>query len=156
MLGRTLAIILAAISLPAAAADFGVNLYGLSYHLSRARARELDMDNGLNPGLGLRYRVSHSERLQWIFDAGAYHDSGRNTAVLAGAGALWKLGESWRLGAGLAAVKSDTYNRGEGFLAPLPLAAYDFRSATLNFTFVPRLAEVNEVATFGVWLTWWP
>jgi hypothetical protein len=47
------------------AADVGVNLYGLSYHFDRARAR---------------YRVAHGERLQWIFDAGAYRDSGRNTA----------------------------------------------------------------------------
>jgi len=155
MLRKLAACVLCAVSAPAAA-DVGVNLYGLSYHFSRARARELGMDHGLNPGLGVRYRVSHSERLQWIFDAGAYHDSGRNTALLAGAGALWKVGESWRLGAGLAALKSDTYNRGEGFIAPLPLAAYEFRSATLNFVFVPKLAEVNEVATFGVWLTWWP
>lgn len=155
MLRKLAACVLLAVSAPAAA-DLGVNLYGLSYHFSRARAHELGMDHGFNPGLGLRYRVSHSERLQWIVDAGAYHDSGRNTAFVAGAGALWKVGESWRLGAGLAAVKSDTYNHGEGFVTPLPLAAYEFRSATLNFTFFPKVAEVNEVATFGVWLTWWP
>jgi hypothetical protein len=65
--------------LPAPArADVGVNLYGLSHHFDRARARELKVDNGVNPGLGLRYRIAHSERLEWIFDVGAYRDSGRN------------------------------------------------------------------------------
>jgi hypothetical protein len=146
---------LAAAPVPAVAADFGINLYGLSYHFDRGRARELGMGNGFNPGLGLRYRVSQSERLQWIFDAGVYHDSGRNTAALAGAGALWRLGGGWHFGAALAAFQSNTYNHGEPFIAPVPLAAYEFRSATLNFTFLPQVAEVNEVATFGAWLTWW-
>lgn len=79
----------AVLALPATAlAVVGINLYGLSYHLDRRRARELKVDNEINPGLGLRYHVPHSERLQWIFDAGAYRDSGRNTALLAGAGGL--------------------------------------------------------------------
>ncbi len=139
----------------AASAELGVNLYGLSYHFDRSRARALGVDNEINAGLGLRYRVPHSERLQWIFDAGIYHDSGRNTALLAGGGLLWNMSDRWRLGGALAAFKSDSYNRGEAFVAPLPLVAYEFRSVTLNFTYFPRLAEVNDVATLAVWLTWW-
>jgi hypothetical protein len=138
-----------------ALADLGINLYGLAYHLDRSRARETGLDNEIIAGLGLRYRVPHSERLQWIFEAGVYHDSGRNTARLAGAGALWKVTQGWRLGGAVVAFKSETYNRGEAFVAPLPLAAYEFRSVTLNFTYVPRLAEINDVATLAVWLTWW-
>lgn len=33
-------------------------------------------------------RGRHSDRLGWIFDAGSYCHSGRNTAVVAGAGFL--------------------------------------------------------------------
>src|SRR6266480_4298841 len=51
-----------------AAADWGVNVYGLSRHLDRAKARELHVDSELNPGLGLRYRVPRDERLDWIFN----------------------------------------------------------------------------------------
>jgi hypothetical protein len=65
----------------------------------------------------LRYRVPHSERLAWIFDLGAYRDSGRNTALMAGAGGLW--------------------NRGKTVLAPLPLAAFETRSVTFNFVYFP-------------------
>ncbi len=140
----------------AATADVGVNLYGLSYHFDRERARALGVDNETNPGIGLRYRVPHSERLQWIFDIGAYRDSGGNTARLAGAGALWKMSEGWRMGGALAALHSDTYNRGKAFLAPLPIAAYQYRAVTLNFTFFPKVSEVNEIPTLAFWVTWWP
>jgi hypothetical protein len=134
----------------------GVSFYGLAYHFDRSRARDMGLDNELIAGLGLRYRIPHSERLQWVFEGAAYHDSGRNTALIAGAGALWKVTPGWRLGGALAAFKSDTYNRGNAFVAPLPLAAYEFRSLTLNLTYIPRMSEINEVATLAVWLTWWP
>ena len=142
-------------SWPATAQQLGVNIYGLSYHFDRERAQRRGLDNEVNPGVGLRYRVLHSERLQWIFEAGAYHDSGRNTAVVAGAGALWRLSAGWRLGGGLAALQSDTYNRGEAFIAPFPLAAYEFRRATLNFTYIPRASRVNDIPVLAAWLTWW-
>jgi hypothetical protein len=154
MLRRFIALAALALPLPAAA-ELGINFYGLAYHFDRSRARETGLDNEIIAGLGLRYRVAHSDRLQWVFEAGAYHDSGRNTALVSGAGALWKVTPGWRLGGALVAFKSDTYNRGEAFLAPVPLAAYDFRSFTLNATYIPRLSEINDVATLAVWLTWW-
>lgn len=140
----------------AQAGEFGVNVYGLSYHFDRARARELRVDNEVNGGLGLRYRVTHSERLDWIFDAGAYRDSGHNTARVAGAGALWKPAERLRLGAALALFDSDTYNRGRSFLAPLPVAAYELGPVTLNFVYLPKFRDVNPVAALGFWLTFEP
>ncbi len=150
-------LLLAFLIFPAAACaqSLGLNLYGLSYHLDRERARALDVDNEINPGLGVRYRVPHSERLQWIFDAGAYRDSGRNTARLAGAGALWKVSEGWRLGGALVVLDSETYNQGKTFVAPLPLAAYEFRAAALNFVYLPKVSDLNEVSTLGFWVTVW-
>ena len=156
MLARAYAVsMLLALPLPAAA-ELGLNLYGLAYHFDRDRARASGLDNEFIAGAGLRYRIAHSERLDWVMDLSAYHDSGRNTAYLAGAGALWKVSQGWRLGGALAAFQSDTYNRGRAFVAPLPLAAYEFRSVTLNFTYIPELSEINDVATLAMWLTWWP
>jgi hypothetical protein len=139
-----------------ATAELGLNVYGLAYHFDRDLARERGLDNEFIAGIGLRYRAARSERLHWVMDVSVYHDSGRNTAYLAGAGALWKVSQGWRLGGALAAFRSDTYNRGRVFVAPLPLAAYEFRAVTLNFTYVPKLSELNDVATLAVWLTWWP
>lgn len=138
-----------------ACAELGINIYGLSYHFDRSRARELRVDNEINPGLGVRYRVPQSERLAWVFDAGAYRDSGRNTALLAGAGGLFKVSEGWRLGGALVVLDSDTYNRGKTTLAPVPLAAYETRRVSFNFVYLPKVSDINEVATLGFWATWW-
>ena len=149
-----LAVILAALPLQAAA-DLGINVYGLSYHFDRARAEALGLDNQINPGLGLRHRVRHSQRITWVADVGAYRDSGRNTALVAGAGALWQVAGGWHVGGALAGFKSDSYNQGKAFVAPVPLAAYELRRATLNFVFTPQWSDVNQVATLAAWLTWW-
>jgi hypothetical protein len=154
---RLPALALAVLLAPSAAAaqSLGLNVFGFSHHFDRSRARELGVDNEINPGLGLRYRIPHSEKLQWIFDAGAYRDSGRNTARLAGAGALWQVSAGWRLGGALVVLDSDTYNGGKTFVAPLPLAAYEFRSAALNFVYLPKVSDLNEVAALGFWATFW-
>jgi hypothetical protein len=138
--------------------DFGLNVYGASYHLQRAEAKARGVANEFNPGLGLRYRKRIDARFDWFADAGAYRDSGRNTAVLAGPGIFWKPagdGPGWRLGGALAFVHSDTYNRGKAFVAPFPVAAYEWRHVTLNATYIPKVSRVNEIATFGFWLTFW-
>jgi hypothetical protein len=146
-----------ALAFPAAAlaGDWGVNLYGASYHFERDRARELGVDNEWNPGLGVRYRTRAGERLEWLLDAGAYRDSGRNTALVAGAGALWHATARLRLGGALAFFHSDTYNRGDPALAPVPLAAWELDRVTVNATFLPRVKEINEVSTLGLWVTAW-
>jgi hypothetical protein len=107
--------------------------------------------NELNLGAGLRWR---SERGGWFADVGAYRDSGRNTAKLAGAGYLWEVSNRWRVGGALAAVHSDTYNRGRAFLAPIPVVAYEAPRYTLNFTFFPKIVGMNDINTLGVWITW--
>jgi hypothetical protein len=140
-----------AIAPSAASAAIGINVYGLSYHFERDRAKQLNVGNELNVGVGLRWR---SERGGWFADVGAYRDSGRNTAKLAGAGYLWEVGDRWRIGGALAAVHSDTYNRGRAFLAPIPIVAYETPRYTLNFTFFPKVVGMNDINTLGAWITW--
>jgi hypothetical protein len=153
-----LRLIAALLALPctALAADLGVNVYGFSYHVERSRAKEIGVDNEFNPGLGVRYRVPYRERIDWIFDAGAYRDSGRNTAVFAAAGVHWHVSGGWRLGGALAAFHSDTYNRGKAFIAPIPVAAYEWRAVSLSVAYLPKVGDFNEINTFGFWLTFYP
>jgi hypothetical protein len=136
--------------------QFGVNLYGASYHFERSRAEELGLDNEFNPGIGVRYRQPYGERIDWLYDAGVYRDSTRNTALVVGAGGFWKATDSLRLGAAIALFKSETYNDGNLALAPLPIAAWETRSLTFNAAFAPRIPGVNEVSTLSFWLTYWP
>jgi hypothetical protein len=140
----------------ALAGDIGVNLYGLSYHFERGRARDIGVDNEVNPGLGLRYRIPHSERVEWFLDGGAYRDSGRNTAVYAGGGAFWKPTRQFGAGIALAAFESDTYNRGRAFVAPIPIVSYDFGVASLNMAYLPKIADLNDINTLAFWITLWP
>ena len=147
--------LLSSLMLPswAFADDIGVNLYGLSYHFERARAKELNLGNEFNPGLGVRYRTALNESFDGFADAGAYHDSGRNTAAVAGVGLFWKASGGLRLGGGLALFHSKTYNKGQAFVAPLPIAAYEWRAVTFNVAYVPRLGNVNAVNVLDFWLT---
>jgi hypothetical protein len=148
-----LLLVACAITTPAHA-DIGVNIYGLSWHLNADQAHAQGMDNWFNPGLGVRYRVP-GERFDYFLDAGTYYDSGRNTALLAGAGAHWHASESARLGLALVVFNSKTYNSGSTFVAPLPLAAWELRWATLNVMWSPKIKQINDVNTLGFWLTYW-
>ena len=108
MVRRPLLCIVLSLPVCAFAQSWGINTYGLSHHFNRTRAHELHVDNEVNPGLGVRYRVPHSE-----------------------------------------------HNRGKTTIAPLPLAAFETRSVTLNAVYIPRVSEINEVAALGFWATWW-
>jgi hypothetical protein len=156
ILARAGLVILLAASSPALAqGELGINLYGLSYHFERERAHELGLDNEVNPGLGARWRIP-GEAFDGFLDAGAYRDSGRNTAVLAGGGIFWKPTERLRLGGALAFFYSDSYNGGNAFITPLPLLAYEWRAVTANFVYFPKVSGINEINTLGFWLTFWP
>ena len=111
------------------------------------------MDNELNIGLGLNYTVHEDERGVGFAEAGIYRDSGSNAAKLAGLGYQYKLGKRWRLGGALVAVHSQTYNRGNAFIAPLPIATYDLGPVKLNAIYVPKYGDYNHFATFGLYFS---
>ncbi len=153
---------LATLAMPAPASGgvdadaLGISFFGLSYHFDRDRARALGVDNRVNPGLGVRYRFAQRDRWSFDVEAAAYYDSGRNTAVVAGVAALWHVGRGFHAGGALTLFNSPTYNNGRAFVAPIPLVAYDWGPVTLNATFLPKIERYNDVATLGVWVTFWP
>ena len=137
------------------ASNWGVNVYGLSYHWDRDLARQNDWDNEFNPGLGVRYQLGSWLKADAIIDAGAYYDSGRNTAVYAAAGLLWPLDRDKRfnLGVALTAFHSDTYNQGDPFIAPIPLFSLRFDRVVVNLTHFPKVGNLNEIHTTAMFLT---
>ncbi len=136
--------------------EAGLNIFGLSYHFERDKAKELGHDNEINPGIGLRYRFPGGQDFDWFGDGGVYRDSARNTAVYAGGGVLWKLTDNLRVGGALSFFYSDTYNQGDPFIAPIPLLVYDWRAVSFNMVYFPKISGVNELNTLGFWLTFWP
>jgi hypothetical protein len=150
--GKTLVALTLAVVPSFARADLGINVYGLSYHFDRDKAREHGLTHEVNPGLGVRWRSSESILFA---DAGFYRDSAARTARLAGVGALWHVGERLRFGGAAALLRSDTYNHGKAFIAPLPLAAYELRGATLNLVYFPKWRDQNPTNQVGAWITLW-
>ena len=136
-------------------ATWGLNVYGLSYHFDRDAAQRIGTDNELNPGLGVRYRRPINPSFDFFADVGAYKDSGRNTAALAGAGALWRATGRLRLGGALVLMQSDTYNAADAFIAPLPVAALDFDRVSFNMVYMPKVSNFNAINTLGFWATVW-
>lgn len=131
-----------------------MHVFGLSYHLERGRARDLGLTNEVNAGLGVRYRLPRGN-YDWVFDAGAFHDSARNTAVFAGGGGYWKPTERLRVGAAVLLFHSQTYNHGDPFIGIIPAVGYEWRTVTANLAHSPRVSGVNEVNTLLFWLTFW-
>lgn len=129
-----------------------VNVYGLSYHPDREAVRRLNLDNEVNPGLGLHYELFNDARGVTFAEAGAYYDSGSNWAKFAGLGYQFKIGEHWRIGGALAAVYSRTYNDGVAFIAMIPLVTCDLGRVKLNATYLPKIPGHNEVAAFGFYI----
>ena len=151
-----LALLALVVCASSAHAEIGINLYGASYHFDREKAKELGLTNEVNPGLGLRWRKPHNATLDFFADAGFYEDSAEHTAKLAGGGALWHATERLRLGGGLVLMQSKTYNGGTAFIAPAPIAAYEWRRVTFNVVYFPKFRDVNRTNQLGFWLTIWP
>jgi hypothetical protein len=140
--------------LPAAAAEWSLNVFGLSYHPDRSRARTNGFDNEINPGLGLRYELSAAGAAHvFMLEADVYRDSKRATAKAAGVGYQYRLTERLRAGAALVLFHSRSYNDGDVFVTPLPIVTYRFDKFALNVTYSPRISGVNEVAAFGFYLS---
>lgn len=133
----------------------GINLhvFGLSYHPDRQGTRINHLDNELNIGLGLGYKLHNDARGQTNVEAGFFKDSGRNWAKFAGMGYQFKFGERWKLGADLLAVNSPTYNKGRSFIAPIPRLTYDFGTVKLNAIYIPRFRPINDFAVYAIFFT---
>jgi hypothetical protein len=130
-----------------------LNVYGFSYHPDRDTVHRLNLDNEVNPGLGLHYEFSDTERGITFGEIGAYQDSGANLAKFVALGYQFKFGKRFRIGGALAVVHSLTYNQGVTFLAMIPLITYDMGRVKLNATYLPKLGHLNEVAAFGFYIS---
>ena len=130
-----------------------LNVYGLSYHPDRETVHRLNLDNEVNPGLGLHYEFSDTERGITFGEIGAYQDSGANLAKFVALGYQFKFAKRWRIGGAFAVVHSRTYNDGVTFLAMIPLITYDLGRIKFNATYLPKLGHYNEVDAFGFYIS---
>ena len=128
-------------------------MYGFSYHPDREEVHRLNLDNEVNPGLGLHYQLFNDARGITFVEAGAYYDSGRNWANFAALGYQFKIGERWRIGGALSVVHSQTYNSGTTLIGMIPLVTCDLGRIKLNAAYFPKFGDYNEVAAFGFYIS---
>jgi hypothetical protein len=143
-----------------APADFWLNLhgldlnvYGLSYHPDREGVRRKNLDNQVNPGLGLHYPLAESARGTMFSEVGAFEDSGRNWAKFAALGYQFKLSSQWKIGGAVAVMNSRTYNGGTTFVGLIPLVTWDVGLIKINATYLPRIPGYVEFAAFAFYLS---
>ncbi|MFN2644134.1 MAG: hypothetical protein ABR570_04020, partial [Burkholderiales bacterium] len=55
----------------------------------------------------------------------------------------------------LGLFRSDTYNDGKAFIAPVPLLSYEMRRATFNLVYFPKWRDRNPSNQVGAWITLW-
>ena len=103
--------------------------------------------------MGLHYELVNDARGVTFTEVGAYEDSGRNWAKFAALGYQFKFGKNWRIGGALALFDSRTYNGGAAFIAPVPLVTYDFGPVKLNAVYFPKVAQYNEIAAYGFYIS---
>ena len=130
-----------------------LNIYGLAYHPDRETVKRENLDNQVNPGLGLHYELRNTQRGVTFAELGAYRDSGRNIASFLALGYQFKLGDHWLIGGAVAAMNSKTYNDGVAFVGMFPLVTYDFGPVKVNAVYFPKVANYNEVAAFGLYFS---
>jgi hypothetical protein len=130
-----------------------LNVYGLAYHPDRDKVHSENLDNEFNPGLGLHYELRNTERGITFAELGSYYDSGSNWATFLALGYQWKWGEKWRFGGAVAAMNSRTYNDGVAFVGMFPVVTYDMGPVKLNAVYFPKIANYNEVAAFGLYVS---
>ncbi len=150
----TLSGILFSTALPgqAVANSFGVNLYGISYHiLNDYQSREFL--NEFNPGVGFRATFGGHNESQIFVEGGTYADTFENPAKYFSAGFLVKVVQQFRVGINAAIYVTESTNDGEMFFAPVPIVSYTLGPVTGNGVYLPRYGNINPYQTLGFYLT---
>jgi len=139
-------------SSPAHAHQWGIDIFGLSYHLDRFDSQGRQM-NGFNPGIGAHYELRETKHSLMMLDSGIYYSSARSFAKF-GAFAWQRKWRILRVGPALSVFHSVSYNTGHIFVAPLLLLSVRVSPLTFNVLPIPRYKNKNRNAAIGFFTTW--
>lgn len=132
--------------------EFGVNLYGISYHFLR-ESQSRDPFNEVNTGIGFRATFGGRNSSRLFFEGGRFKDTLENTAKYMSIGFLLKIIHQFRVGLNGAIYTSKSIRNGNAFFAPLPIASYSLWRVTVNGVYMPKYQGTNPYHTLGFYLT---
>ena len=138
--------------------SFGVNLYGLSYHMNNRRgAGWLEPGthfNEFNKGIGLRATFGTDSAATTLFvEGGTFRDSFRNQAKYLSLGFQVRLIYQLRMGINAAVYTTRSIHAGNPIFAPIPIMSYSVSIVTLNAVYLPKYKSYNPWNTLGAYLT---
>jgi hypothetical protein len=134
------------------AGEFGLNIYGLSFHLDRKDSSGKKF-NEINPGLGMNYVFQNTSKHIVKMDAGLFKNSGSQLAEYVAMGYAYKLRNSLNVGGEVAFLHGKNYNNGRPSLGIVPMLSFRHETVSFNLLYLPRYKEVNRNSAFGLYAT---
>lgn len=136
----------------ASANEFGVNLYGFSYHILK-EYQSRDRLNEVNTGIGFRATFGGKNSSRLFFEGGRFKDTFENTAKYMSIGFLLKIIYQLRVGVNGAMYTTESVRGGDAFFIPIPIASYTLWRLTVNGVYLPKYQRTNPFHTLGFYLT---
>jgi hypothetical protein len=138
--------------------SFGVNIYGLSYHVNDRRGEKLFTTEGrfneFNNGFGLRASFGTDSAVTTLLvEGGAFDDTFQNLAKYLSVGFQVRVIRQLRAGINAAVYTTQSINYGNPFFAPVPIVSYTVSVVTLNFVYLPKYEPRNPWHTIGAYAT---
>src|SRR5262245_8350850 len=100
------------------ASEFGVNIYGFSYHPDETDSNGNHF-HSFNPGIGAQYTFFQRDRHRFLIDGGVYRNSSAHHSEYIATAYRFRVIGGFEIGPLLALYHSPDQNSGKAFLAPL-------------------------------------
>ena len=142
--------------IPCRAGDFGINLYGLSYHFNRTTSDGRSFSE-FNPGIGAKFVFLQSGRSKGFCEGGVFSDSERNSAKYAAFGYSYEVIDSlFSVGLTVGPYRSSTLNYNRVFVAFIPTVSVGYKWFNFHLVYLPAYKDVNRIPTLGLYATVYP
>ncbi len=130
--------------------EFGINIYGLSYHLDRTDINGRSF-NEENIGLGFRAILKNSKKGVTFLEGGWFEDSFDHGARYLSIAYQIKITEGILLGMNVGYY--DAPSVVGQIIAPIPTLTLRYHTIALNIIHIPGFSGLNPYPSFGGYLT---
>jgi hypothetical protein len=144
-------LLVAAFTERAAAIEFGLSLYGLSYHLDR-RDETGYRFNERNPGFGVQSILASKDRSKYYVEAAILEDSYRRAAKYITFGYDYRLYKGLSLGV-LCGIYDSRSVAETATVVAAPMISYRYRDLKVNLVHLPEFPGINPYPSFALYAT---
>ena len=133
------------------AAELGLNLYGLSYHIDRRDVNGYRF-NERNPGVGVQFVFAQVRSSQYYVEAAILEDSYKRTAKYATFGYAYRIVGGLSIGALCGIYDSRSVSESAALVAA-PLISYRYHELKLHLVHLPEFPGINPYPSFALYAT---